>query len=75
MIRDTGPGIAEENLERIWDPDFTTKSSGTGLGLAMVRQTVEVHHGRATARNHPDGGAVFLIELPLQSPSLPPETP
>jgi len=63
-VRDSGPGIAPENLESIWDPDFTTKSSGTGLGLTMVRQTVHFHHGRVEGRNHPEGGAVFVVDLP-----------
>ncbi len=65
-VRDTGPGIPEENLERIWDPDFTTRSRGTGLGLAMVRQTIDLHQGRVTARNRSGGGAVFLVELPME---------
>jgi signal transduction histidine kinase len=64
-IRDSGPGIPEEEIERIWEPDFTTKSKGTGLGLAMVRQTIAVHRGRVVGRNHPEGGAVFSVELPV----------
>ena len=67
-IRDSGPGIREEDLDRIFDPEFTTKSSGTGLGLPMVRQTVRFHHGTVAGRNHPRGGAVFLVELPLRGP-------
>ena len=65
-IRDFGTGIPQEDLERIWDPEFTTKSRGTGLGLPMVRQTIAVHQGTVTGRNHPEGGAVFLVELPLK---------
>jgi signal transduction histidine kinase len=64
-IRDTGPGIPVEELERIWEPDFTTKSKGTGLGLPMVRQTITVHQGTVEGRNHPEGGAVFFVELPI----------
>jgi signal transduction histidine kinase len=64
-IRDSGPGIPEGEVDRIWEPDFTTKSKGTGLGLAMVRQTIAVHQGRVEGRNHPDGGAVFSVELPV----------
>jgi signal transduction histidine kinase len=64
LVRDSGPGIAPENLERIWEPDFTTKSRGTGLGLALVRQTVLAHHGRVWARNRPEGGAEFGVALP-----------
>lgn len=65
-IRDSGPGIPPENLDRIWEPDFSTKSRGTGLGLPMVRQTIEVHHGQVGGENHPEGGAVFIVELPYK---------
>ena len=64
-VRDTGPGIPPENLDRIWEPDFTTKNRGTGLGLPMVRQTIAAHHGRVDGMNHQEGGAVFRVELPL----------
>ncbi len=63
-IHDSGPGIPEEHLEAIWEPDFTTRSRGTGLGLPMVRQTIAAHRGRVEGRNSPDGGALFLVELP-----------
>lgn len=65
-IRDTGPGIPEDALERIWDPDFTTKSKGTGLGLALVRQTIQAHEGSVEGRNHPGAGAVFRVVLPIE---------
>jgi signal transduction histidine kinase len=67
-IRDWGPGIPEGNLDRIWEPDFTTRSRGTGLGLPMVRQTIAAHQGRVQAGNHPEGGAVFLVALPITRP-------
>ena len=67
-IQDTGPGIPENRLERIWDPDFSTKSGGTGLGLAMVRQTIAAHRGRVEVWNGPAGGATFTVELPLGGP-------
>ena len=64
-VADTGPGIAPENLSRIWEPDFSTKRRGTGLGLALVQQTVLAHGGSCEARNRPEGGAEFRIRLPV----------
>jgi len=64
-IHDTGPGLPPGDIEEIWEPDFSTKSRGTGLGLPMVRQTIAAHQGRVDGRNHPEGGAVFLVELPV----------
>jgi signal transduction histidine kinase len=65
-IRDNGEGIPEANMDQIWEPDFTTKSRGTGLGLPMVQQTIAIHNGTVDGRNHPDGGAVFSVELPVR---------
>jgi len=64
-VLDSGPGIAPENVDRIWEPDFTTKSRGTGLGLTLVRQTVQAHGGKVGARNRPEGGAEFRVVLPV----------
>jgi two-component system sensor histidine kinase HupT/HoxJ len=66
-FRDSGPGIAEENLSKLFDPFFTTKpvGRGTGLGLAISYGIVERHGGRLTAANHPKGGALFSLRLPL----------
>lgn len=63
-VGDSGPGLDEEQLRRVFDPFFTTKSDGTGLGLAIVHRIAEVHGGRVTARNCPEGGAAFTIEIP-----------
>jgi signal transduction histidine kinase len=65
-VLDSGPGIDPAQLEHIWEPNFTTKSRGTGLGLALVRQTVQAHGGAAIARNRPEGGAEFRVLLPLE---------
>lgn len=64
-IADTGPGIPAEAIENVWDPDFTTKARGTGLGLALVRQTVHAHGGRVVASNRPEGGALLRVILPI----------
>lgn len=63
-VRDSGPGLPAGSEMRIFDPFFTTRTNGTGLGLAVARHVAEMHGGRITAYNHPDGGAVFRLELP-----------
>lgn len=63
-IRDTGPGIAAENLHRVFDGFFTTKDAGMGIGLAICQSIVTEHGGRITAANHVAGGAVFQVVLP-----------
>jgi signal transduction histidine kinase len=67
-IRDTGGGLAPEVLSRVFEPFYTTKEvgQGTGLGLAIVYGIVQEHGGQIGASNHPDGGAVFTVELPLK---------
>jgi two-component system, NtrC family, sensor histidine kinase HupT/HoxJ len=66
-FRDNGPGIPELHLSRIFDPFFTTKpvGKGTGLGLSISYGIVERHAGRLSAGNAAEGGAEFLLELPL----------
>lgn len=67
-IADRGPGITPSDRERIFQPYVTTKKDGTGLGLALVRQTIEAHGGSVTAEENPGGGAVFVFQLPAESP-------
>ncbi|NMG47849.1 PAS domain-containing protein [Azoarcus communis] len=66
-FHDNGPGVDDKHLAHVFDPFFTTKAvgQGTGLGLAISYGIIERHHGRITVSNHPDGGAVFVIDLPL----------
>ncbi len=64
-FRDNGTGINSEYLDKIFDPFFTTKDTGTGLGLAISRKIIESHCGRLSAYNNSEGGAVFVVELPV----------
>lgn len=68
-IRDKGPGIPEELIERIFDPFFTTKEEGRGLGLGLSisQRIIEALDGALTADNHPDGGAIFILTLPTSA--------
>jgi len=65
LILDNGPGIAEESLGKLFRPFYTTKSDGTGLGLAVVQKIIVQHGGQVEARNRGEGGAAFTITLPL----------
>jgi len=62
-IADNGPGVPPEHHGQIWFPDFTTKKRGTGLGLALVRQTVQAHGGSVELMAR-EGGACFIVRLP-----------
>jgi len=63
-IRDNGPGISADDLERVFSPFFTTKPQGTGLGLAIVRKVVDAHDGRINATSAP-GRTTFSVTLPV----------
>ncbi len=63
-ISDHGPGVPDEQKARVFDPYFTTKERGTGLGLALVRQTVVAHGGTIEVQDAQGGGAAFVITLP-----------
>jgi signal transduction histidine kinase len=66
-LMDNGPGIAPENLERIFEPYFSKRPGGTGLGLSLARRIVEEHGGTLTAENRPLGGAQFNLVLPIDN--------
>lgn len=63
-VSDSGPGIDEEILDQVFQPFFSTRKEGLGMGLAINRTIVEAHGGRLWAENSPDQGAVFHITLP-----------
>jgi PAS domain S-box-containing protein len=63
-VRDSGCGIAPDQLRNIFSPFFTTKEKGTGLGLAVAEKIVEAHGGTIEAQSKPDDGSVFTIRLP-----------
>ncbi|MBI5410031.1 MAG: ATP-binding protein, partial [Nitrospirae bacterium] len=66
-ISDTGSGIKPENLNDIFNPFFTTKSGGIGLGLAITRRIIEEHNGRIEVESELGRGTVFRIYLPLET--------
>jgi two-component system sensor histidine kinase HydH len=65
-VADSGPGIPAERLAAIFDPYFTTKAEGSGLGLWIAQQIVTAHGGTLRAQNGAGGGAVFAVRLPLK---------
>jgi signal transduction histidine kinase len=69
QFSDSGPGIKEPH--RVFDPFYTTKpiGKGTGLGLSAVYGVVQDHQGQITCQNKPEGGAVFVLHLPVASPA------
>ena len=67
-VRDSGQGIPPEKLASIFDPYFTTKTEGSGLGLWIAQQIVTAHGGSLRVENAPGGGAIFAMLLPLKRP-------
>jgi signal transduction histidine kinase len=64
-VSDRGPGIPEEKLKEVFEPFFTSKAEGMGMGLSIARTIIEAHHGLIRAKNRDHGGASFRIRLPL----------
>jgi signal transduction histidine kinase len=69
-FRDGGPGIPADIREKIFTPFFTTKTKGTGLGLATVKRLIEAHAGGIEIECPPEGGTVVTVHLPAELPAL-----
>jgi C4-dicarboxylate-specific signal transduction histidine kinase len=70
-VQDSGPGIAPERLTRIFEPFYTTKATGMGMGLALTRSIIEAHGGTIWAENNPERGATFWFGLPVSHDPAP----
>ncbi len=66
-VIDRGSGLSELQRTNLFQPFFSTKSEGMGMGLNICRSIVEFHHGRLTVERNPEGGAIFTFTLPLAS--------
>jgi len=64
-VKDCGTGIAADKLGQVFEPFYTTKTAGIGMGLAISRTIVEAHGGHIWAENNPDKGATFYFTLPI----------
>ncbi|MFL5619802.1 MAG: sensor histidine kinase [Gemmatimonadaceae bacterium] len=69
-VRDSGVGIPQERLSRIWEPYFTHKPGGTGLGLAIVQQTLLAHDGAVSAESRTGAGTTIRLFLPVEAPGV-----
>jgi signal transduction histidine kinase len=64
-IRDSGPGILEQDVPKIFEPFFSKRRGGTGLGLAIAHRIMEEHGGKLVAGNNPEGGACMIARFPV----------
>ena len=64
VVSDTGPGVSPEDMPRIFDPFYTRRPGGTGLGLAVVHRAVAAHEGTVLVERSRLGGADFVVDLP-----------
>jgi signal transduction histidine kinase len=64
-VRDTGKGIGEQAIRSVFDPFYTARGNGLGLGLPISRSIIEAHGGRLSAADNPGAGATFSFSLPV----------
>ena len=64
-MSDRGPGIPEDKLKQVFEPFYTSKAEGMGMGLSIARTIIEAHNGFISASNREHGGASFTIRLPF----------
>ncbi|MFY9574614.1 MAG: ATP-binding protein, partial [Blastocatellia bacterium] len=69
-MADTGVGITEEALGKIFEPYFSTKQAGFGLGLAVTKAIVDEHQGSIAVKSEPGKGTTFTVKLPAANPEL-----
>jgi two-component system sensor histidine kinase AtoS len=67
-VRDSGIGIPPEDLKKLFDPFFSTKEGGIGLGLSIAHRIIDQHHGKVEVESHPGEGTTFHLWLPLNQP-------
>ena len=65
-VIDSGTGIDDENIKKVFQPFFTTKADGMGMGLAITRSIIDAHHGLLTACSNEQGGTTFCFTLPVE---------
>ena len=65
-VADRGPGVPAEAMDKLFEPFWSTKAEGMGIGLAVCRSIVAAHHGTLDVENASDGGAVFCVDLPAR---------
>jgi two-component system, NtrC family, sensor histidine kinase HydH len=66
QMKDQGCGVGSDDFERMFDPFYTTKENGTGLGLSVAHQIVQQHGGILSAERNPDKGMTFSVSIPFQ---------
>jgi two-component system sensor histidine kinase AtoS len=66
IVSDTGIGVSKENIQKLFDPFFSTKSTGLGLGLAMTKRVVEEHGGKVDFQSEERKGSTITISLPVK---------